>query len=81
MSNPYSAKYLVLLPTRPSPCALLFNRDHAFLAEVTDDGFVVDNLVRTGTPCAAPPSLPVPDIVGDEENAAPQIRCYALGSA
>jgi hypothetical protein len=80
LNRPYSAKYLVLLQTQAQPRALLFNGEHDFLAELDDDGFVVDTLVRAGTPCPPPPSLPLADIAPDTARAAPsQLQCYALG--
>jgi hypothetical protein len=78
--RPYSAKYLVLLHTQEHPRALLFNGEHDFLAELDDDGFVVDNLVKAGTPCPPPPSLPLDEIVQPAgRDAEGQFECYALG--
>jgi len=73
-SSPYSARYLVLLPTPCTQSALLFNGRHDFLATLDDDGFVLVDLVRACTPCALPSALPLPTIDGGRE-----IRCYALG--
>lgn len=81
MNGPYSAKYLVLLQTHAAPRALLFNGEHDFLAELDDDGFVVDDLVRAGTPCAPPPALPLDEIVTDaacDPAASTPLQCYAL---
>ena len=78
MNRPYSAKYLVLLDTTQQPRALLFNGELDFLAELEDDGFVVDDLVRTGTPCPPPPALPLAEIVKDAIGD-PRLRCYSLG--
>jgi hypothetical protein len=74
------AKYLVLLHTRAHQRALLFNEEHNFIAELDDDWFAVDNLVRAGTPCRPPPSLPLADLArnsaGDFDG---QLECYSLG--
>ncbi|HEY0856383.1 MAG TPA: hypothetical protein VGE16_04970 [Albitalea sp.] len=80
MNGPYSAKYLVLLQTQHAPRALLFNGEHDFLAELDDDGFVVDDLVRAGTPCPPPPALPLEQMVSHEANGSTGsgLRCYAL---
>ncbi len=80
MNGPYSAKYLVLLQTQHAPRALLFNGEHDFLAELDDDGFVVDTLVRAGTPCPPPPALPLDHIVSHEASGSMStgLQCYAL---
>ena len=79
VSAPYRAKYLVLLHTQSHQRALLFNDHSDFLAEL-DDGFVVDNLVRAGTPCQPPPSLPIPTLDADSQlDPADQLECYSLG--
>ena len=77
--RPYTAKYLVLLHTQAHPRALLFNGQHDFLAELDDDGFVVDDLVRAGTPCPTPLALPLWDVVRDPMGPDGQLECYALG--
>jgi len=77
--RPYTAKYLVLLHTQAHPRALLFNGQHDFLAELDDDGFVVDDLVRAGTPCRPPRDLPLPEVVRDPMGPNGQLECYALG--
>lgn len=80
LNGPYSAKYLVLLQTQHASRALLFNGEHDFLAELDDDGFVVDDLVRAGTPCPPPPALPLEHIVSHEAggSASSPLLCYAL---
>jgi hypothetical protein len=79
-SAPYRAKYLVLLHTQPHQRAFLFNGESDFLAELDDDGFVVDNLVRAGTPCQPPPSLPLPTLDADSQlGPADRLECYSLG--
>ncbi|CAG1019967.1 hypothetical protein BURC_04904 [Burkholderiaceae bacterium] len=80
MNGPYSAKYLVLLQTQHAPRALLFNGEHDFLAELDDDGFVVDTLVRAGTPCPPPPALPLDHMVSNEASGSMStgLQCYAL---
>jgi len=78
--GPYCAKYLVLLHTHAQQRVLLFNGEHDFLAELDDDGYVVDNLVRAGTACPPPPSLPLGDIAPDARaNENNQLECYCLG--
>jgi hypothetical protein len=83
LNNAYSARYLVLLPHPQHHLrALLFNGQHAFLAELDDDDMVVDNLVRAGTPCPPPRALPLSDIAPDAGSADPWssgLQCYALG--
>ena len=77
---PYRAKYLVLLHTRLRQRALLFNGESDFLAELDDDGIIVDSLVRSGTPCEPPPSLPLSMVGGDSEPVSrDQLECYSLG--
>ena len=77
---PYRAKYLVLLHTSLRQRALLFNGENDFLAELDDDGIIVDSLVRSGTPCEPPPSLPLPKVGGDSELVSrDQLECYSLG--
>lgn len=77
--RPHRAKYLVLLRTQAQQRAFLFNGEHDFLAELGDDWFAVDNLVRAGTPCPAPATLPLPDSArdstGDHKD---QLECYYL---
>ncbi len=73
------AKYLVLLHTQAHPRALLFNGQHDFLAELDDDGFVVDDLVRAGKPCPPPAALPLWQVVHDPMGPDGQLECYALG--
>lgn len=78
--RPRRAKYLVLLHTQAHQRALLFNGEHDFIAELDDDWFAVDNLVRAGTPCPPPRSLPLADIARDSPayfNG--QLECYSLG--
>lgn len=54
-NNAHAARYLVLLSHDHNRRALLFARDHRYLAEVIDDdGLVIDNLVKTGRPCLPP---------------------------
>jgi hypothetical protein len=83
VNKAYSARYLVLLPHPPHHLrALLFNGQHAFLAEIADDDAVVDNLVRAGTPCPPPRALPLADVapvVGDTDSWSRGLQCYALG--
>lgn len=78
--QPYTAKYLVLLHRNQHQRALLFNGQHDFLAELDDDGFVINDLVRSGTPCLPPSSLPLSDIslsaLRDHDS---QLKCYRLG--
>lgn len=79
-AQPYTAKYLVLLHRDANQRALLFNGEHDFLAELDDDGFVVDNLVKAGTPCPPPPSLPLHDITSrTAQDPEDQLECYRLG--
>lgn len=77
--KPYTAKYLVLLHTQAHPRALLFNGEHDFLAELDDDGFVVDTLVRSGTPCLPPDSLLLDDLARGSMSDDGQLECYSLG--
>ena len=77
--RPYTAKYLVLLHTQAHPRALLFNGQHDFLAELDDDNFVVDDLVRAGTPCPPPLALRLSEVVRDPMGADGQLECYTLG--
>jgi hypothetical protein len=78
-NRPYTAKYLVLLHSQEQPRALLFNGEHNFLAELEDDGFVVDTLVRAGTPCPPPPSLPLGEVMRGPMHDDGQLECYTLG--
>jgi hypothetical protein len=69
----------VLLRTQAHQRAFLFNGEHGFLAELDDDGFAVDNLVRAGTPCPSPPTLPLPDSARDSTgDHSSQLKCYCL---
>lgn len=77
-TRPYTAKYLVLLHTQQQPRVLLFNDEHDFLAELEDDGVVVDTLVRAGTPCLPPPSLPLGGAMRGPMHDG-QLECYTLG--
>lgn len=56
-NHDHSARYLVLLNHNDDATrALLFARDHRYLAEVIDDdgGLLVDNLMKAGTRCVPP---------------------------
>jgi hypothetical protein len=78
-TRPYTAKYLVLLHSQAQPRALLFNGEHDFLAELEDDGFVVDSLVRAGTPCPPPTALPLDEVMHGPMHDNGQLECYTLG--
>lgn len=50
----YTAQYLVLLNDHEHTRALLFARDQRYLAELIDDGLMLDNLMRCGRVCPPP---------------------------
>ncbi|MCR5882644.1 hypothetical protein LRS03_07145 [Rhizobacter sp. J219] len=74
--NPdHTARYLVLLNHDDATRALLFAKDHRYLAEVIDDdGLVVDNLMRAGTRCVPPRE------VAEQTRATSPVKlmCFAL---
>ena len=80
ITRPHTARYLVLVNSNASPRALLYGGDHRFLAELDDDGLVLDNLIRAGTLCLPPGEL---SRACDAILFAPQgdgrVQCFALG--
>jgi hypothetical protein len=79
MNKAHTAKYLLLMGSKSAPRALLFSVDHRYLAElIDDDGSMIDNLLRTGTPCAAPHNLAL-DSVNPAPSTQPEsVQCFAL---
>lgn len=75
-SHDFTARYLVLLDQEDATRALLFGRDHRYLAEVIDDdtGLLVDNLMKAGTRCVPPRE--VAEQTRAEEPA--KLMCFAL---
>ncbi len=77
----YQARYLILLgpgdESRKEARALLFGPDHRYLAEVIDDdnGLVVENLLRGGSPCPPPHEVARHDLLASRDD----MQCYALG--
>lgn len=63
MNSAHSAAYLVLVHSQDASKALLFNADHAYLSEVIDDGFIVDNLRNSGSRCPTPRHLSLADVL------------------
>jgi hypothetical protein len=73
------AKYLVLLGPETAPRALLFNEQHLYLAEMIDDGMLVDRLKRSSRTCAPPSSLRFDAAAAAQAAAAAPVRCFLLG--
>ena len=72
------AKYMILLGPTDAPRALLFDRDHRFLAEVFDeDSMVLDQLMKSSRVCPPPRDLALDGMADDEP--ADAMRCFALG--
>lgn len=82
MNRSHLAKYMILLGPEDAPRALLFNGEHRYLAEVFDeDGFTVDQLMKSSQVCPAPHELALDEVIPPQaarpgESA---LRCYALG--
>ena len=72
----YTARYLVLMGEENASRALLFAKDHRYLAEVFDDGIVLENLIREAHPC--PPPAAVAEIAA--VSAPSSLQCFALGA-
>lgn len=71
-----NAQFLVIAGTVPR--ALLFGSDQQLLGEVIeDDGFIVDTLIDTATPCPMPCSNML-DRVVPPPSVQDGVRCYAL---
>lgn len=75
MDRTNSGKYLLLLGTPDAPRALLFGNQHDYLAELDDDEFVIEDLLKAGAPC--PPPEPLKHRIAREIDTA-QARCYQL---
>lgn len=70
----HTARYLVLLNRDDATRALLFAQDHRYLAEVIDDGLVIDNLMKAGKVCDAPKAV----AVQAQPQESTQLLCFAL---
>lgn len=75
-----NAQFLVLAGAA-TPRALLFDGQQKLLGEVIeDDGFIVDTLVDSATPCPMPRSDML-DFVVPPPSVQDGVRCFALGRA
>ncbi len=75
-NHDHTAHYLVLLNHDDATRALLFARDHRYLAEVIDDdgGLMVDNLMKAGTRC-----VPPREVAEQARTGAPmKLMCFTL---
>lgn len=79
MERPHSARYLILCGPSSAQRALLFNQQLQYLAEIFDDGLMVDALLQSGTRCPVPSSLPLNAVLApDEQAGAAEVKCFAL---
>ncbi|MCM5679724.1 hypothetical protein M8A51_09270 [Schlegelella sp. S2-27] len=75
MDRTNSGKYLLLVGSPDAPRALLFGNRHDYLAELDDDEFVIEDLMKAGAPC--PPPEPLTRRLAREVDPA-MARCYRL---
>lgn len=75
MDRTNSGKYLLLVGSPDAPRALLFGNRHDYLAELDDDEFVIEDLMKAGAPCPPPEALK--RSIAREADPA-QARCYQL---
>jgi hypothetical protein len=79
MERTHSARYLILCGTSRAQRALLFNQELQYLAEIFDDGLMVDTLLQSGTLCPVPTLLPLETVLApDEQGANAELKCFAL---
>jgi hypothetical protein len=77
--NSHCAKYLILVGPKSAPRALLFNREHRYLAEMIDDRFTVERLMRASRVCAKPTMLALEAVVPPEQLATGAgVQCFEL---
>jgi len=77
MDRSLRAKYMILFGPPDAPRALLFDREHRFLAEVFDeDRMVLDQLMKSSHVCAPPRNLELEGVTVEPEDAT---CCFALG--
>lgn len=70
------AKFLLIADTTPR--ALLFDRDRRLLGEVIeDDGFIVEQMLKTASPCLLPRDDLLAAVVPPPPPHFP-VRCFAL---
>jgi hypothetical protein len=81
LSDDHRARYLVLFGAAEAPRAALFDIHERLLTEmIEDDGYIVDNLVRASTACAAPRPAMVDAIEAIDRDAdLAGARCFRLG--
>lgn len=75
----HCAQYMVLLGPTEAPRALLFNGECHYLAEVFDDGMLLDSLVQHGRPCPRPQGIAFDQVMPPPAASADAVRCYDLG--
>ena len=83
MNRSHSAKYLILLGPKDAPRALLFNGQRDYLAEMIDDddGFMIENLLKSSRVCPTPRDLTFDALIEPHQLADGQaVRCFALGN-
>lgn len=77
MDRSLRAKYMIFFGPADAPRALLFDREHRFLAEVFDeDRMVVDQLMKSSRACPPPGDLVLDGVALESDDAT---CCFALG--